>query len=339
MENPDEEFLLQQSRLRVPGWAAAGLDMALIVKGGSDRNYHRVNARAGHSGPSSAVLMVYTDRRPDNKSFFPATEVLRMAGARAPEIYYHDAAQKLAWLEDLGLCDLWELRDDAAQRLSLYRSALQQVALVHGLRWDHIPEGLRSQLQPPFDEALYAWEQDYFFTQFAARFSAMDAGGLEQIRRRKEFSELCRTLAALPRSMVHRDFQSQNVIIRGEEAWMIDYQGLREGRPEYDLASLLFDPYAALSAEERAELRDDYFRLRGDAVCDPEILAMCACQRLMQALGAYGKLGAGDGKTAFLQHIGPAVENLRGVLHESGLLPGLEAVLTLRPGALLPPFA
>ena len=339
MENRDEEFLLQQSRLRVPGWAAAGLNMALIEKGGSDRNYHRVAARPGHGGPASVVLMVYTDRRPDNKSFFPATEVLRMAGARAPEIYYHDAPQQLAWLEDLGLRDLWELRDDAAQRLPSYRSALQQVALVHALHWDEIPELLRSQLQPPFDEALYAWEQDYFFAQFAARFSAADADRLKEIRARAEFAGLCRALASLPRSMVHRDFQSQNIIIRGSDAWMIDYQGLREGRPEYDLASLLYDPYATLTADERAELRDYYFNTCRGAVYDPQILAMCACQRLMQALGAYGKLGAGDGKTAFLQHIRPAVENLRGVLQESGLLPGLDEVLTFRPGALLPPSA
>ena len=32
----------------------------------------------------------------------------------------------------------------------------------------------------------------------------------------------------------------------------------------------------------------------------------------MQALGAYGKLGVGDGKKAFLGHIPHALENLRG---------------------------
>ncbi len=333
MENPDEKFLLQQSRLRVPGWAAARLDCAPIVKGGSDRTYHRVTAQGEHGGPASAVLMVYTDRRPDNLSFFPATEVLLMAGARAPEIYFHDDAQKLAWLEDLGRCDLWELQTDDAQRLKLYESALQQVALLHGLRWDDLPEALRSRLQPPFDEALYAWEQNYFFSQFAARFSAVNAERLEAIRQHGDFAALSRTLAARPRSMVHRDFQSQNVIIRDGAAWMIDYQGLREGLPEYDLASLLYDPYVSLSAADRTVLRDTYFTLRG-TVCEPQILAMCACQRLMQALGAYGKLGAGDGKTAFLHHIGPAVENLRRVVHESGLLPGLDEVLTLRPGVL-----
>ena len=61
---------------------------------------------------------------------------------------------------------------------------------------------------------------------------------------------------------------------------------------------------------------------------------MCACQRLMQALGAYGKLGVVDGKTAFLRHIAPAIANLRGIVRESGLLPVLDEVLTLRPGIM-----
>jgi aminoglycoside/choline kinase family phosphotransferase len=148
--------------------------------------------------------------------------------------------------------------------------------------------------------------------------------------------ELRRALGALPRSPVHRDFQSQNVIIRNGEAWMIDYQGMRPGRPEYDLASLLYDPYVTLTPDERRELRDYYFGLRRDdgGDCTEDRLAMCACQRLMQALGAYGKLGVGDGKTVFLGHIRPAVKNLRAVLETTGLLPALHDVLTLRECAL-----
>jgi hypothetical protein len=55
----------------------------------------------------------------------------------------------------------------------------------------------------------------------------------------------------------------------------------------------------------------------------------------MQALGAYGKLGAGDGKRDFLLHIAPAIARLRSILDASGLLPCLHDVLTLRPGAPL----
>lgn len=330
----DDDFLLHESRLRVPGWGVAGLHLDRIVKGGSDRSYYRVTAHGPHDGPDSAILMVYTDRRADNLSFFAATEVLALAGARVPEIYHHDEVRKLAWLEDLGRRDLHDWHADEAMRVPLYKSALEQVSHVHSLHWEEIPEPLQAKMQPAFDESLYAWEQGYFFKEFAARFSAAGEERLALIQAQEEFAELRRTLAALPRSLVHRDFQSQNLIIRGDCAWMIDYQGLRQGRPEYDIASLLYDPYVSLSGAERSELRDYYFGLRAGSDCSPRLLAMCACQRLMQALGAYGKLGIGDNKPSFLRHIRPAVANLKSVLRESGLLPSLEEVLVLREGAL-----
>ena len=315
--------------------------MGLIEKGGSGRSYCRVvrtdgQGGTGESGPASVVLMLYTERRADNKSFFPATEALALSGVRTLRIYHHDAVNLRAWLEDLGEEDLWAVREGAARRQDLYRSTLRQAARLHALRWCDLPDALRAGLQSPFDEALYAWEQGYFFDQWAARFSALSAAELEAVRNGPELAALRQELGALPRSPVHRDFQSQNVIIRDGSAWLIDYQGLREGRPEYDLASLLYDPYVCLPAEERTALRDYYFSLRGPDAggCTARIFAMCACQRLMQALGAYGKLGVGDGKKPFLLHIRPAVEILRGILQESGLLPSLDAVLTLREGAL-----
>jgi N-acetylmuramate 1-kinase len=330
----DDDFLLHESRLRVPGWGVAGLHLDRIIKGGSDRAYFRVSAHGPHDGPDSVILMVYTDRRPDNLSFFAATEVLALAGARVPEVYHHDEVRRLAWLEDLGRQDLHDWHADEAMRVPLYKSALEQVAKVHALTWEEIPANLRAQMQPAFDEKLYGWEQGYFFREFAARFSAAGEERLALIEAQEEFAELRRTLASLPRYMVHRDFQSQNLMIRGGGAWMIDYQGLRPGRPEYDLASLLYDPYVTLSAEERTELRDYYFGLRAGSDCHARLLAMCACQRLMQALGAYGKIGIGDNRPAFLRHIRPAVANLQSVLRESGLLPALEEVLVLREDAM-----
>lgn len=336
MDQRERDHLLHESRCRVPGWAQAALTMDVIEKGGSDRSYCRVSKTEGSDGPDSVVLMLYTERRPDNKSFFPATEALALSGVRTLQIYHHDAENLRAWMEDLGGEDLWMVRHDKSRRTALYQSTLREAARLHSLRWQDLPENLRTVLQNPFDENLYAWEQGYFFDQWAARFSALSTEELTAVREGAELAALRAELAALPRAPVHRDFQSQNVIIRDGKAWLIDYQGLREGRPEYDLASLLYDPYVCLPAHERAALLDYYFTLRGadHGGCSERIFAMCACQRLMQALGAYGKLGAGDKKREFLLHIRPAVGILRGVMRESGLLPSLDAVLTLRDGAL-----
>jgi aminoglycoside/choline kinase family phosphotransferase len=102
--------------------------------------------------------------------------------------------------------------------------------------------------------------------------------------------EIAKQLASLPRVLVHRDFQSQNIIIQNVQANLIDFQGMRPGMAEYDLASLFFDPYVDLSSEERSALLL-YYRQKqaenGVAVDgrSDHRLQLCATQRLMQALG------------------------------------------------------
>jgi aminoglycoside/choline kinase family phosphotransferase len=115
---------------------------------------------------------------------------------------------------------------------------------------------------------------------------------------------------------VHRDFQSQNIIIQNGQANLIDFQGMRPGLAEYDLASLLFDPYVELSGAERSELID-YYRLKQTDSARRidgkfgDTLQLCAMQRLMQALGAYGFLGLVRGRENFLQYVSRAVHSLR----------------------------
>jgi hypothetical protein len=131
---------------------------------------------------------------------------------------------------------------------------------------------------------------------------------------------------------VHRDFQSQNIIIRNGQAHLIDFQGMRPGLAEYDLASLLYDPYVELPEDERAELTS-YYRERqlenGIAINgDFDLkLRLCAMQRLMQALGAYGFLGLVKDHKHFLKHVAPAMESLQHTIAEIDGLTELDKTL------------
>ena len=60
-----------------------------------------------------------------------------------------------------------------------------------------------------------------------------------------ELAALAGRLGETPLSLVHRDLQSQNVMVVNGEPVLIDFQGLRPGSFFYDLGSLLFDPYVA----------------------------------------------------------------------------------------------
>ena len=161
-------------------------------------------------------------------------------------------------------------------------------------------------LREPFDEELYRWEQDYFFGNF------LGAEKSAAILAAAPLAEQARELAARPRVLVHRDFQSQNVMVRDGQVTLIDFQWMRAGLAGYDVASLLYDPYVALAADERGELSEVYAALAGrqDRDAWQAELEACARQRLMQALGAYGFLGVEKGKPAFLKYIPVASERL-----------------------------
>lgn len=146
--------------------------------------------------------------------------------------------------------------------------------------------------------------------------------------------EMAEELADRPRVLVHRDFQSQNIIIRNGQAYMIDFQGMRPGLAEYDLASLLYDPYVTLANNEREQLLEYYWSARGHhARISAEVFRRCAIQRLMQALGAYGFLGLVKGSKPFLNYIEPAIRSLRSLIAtQSGLEKLSETLVRLHSG-------
>ena len=124
--------------------------------------------------------------------------------------------------------------------------------------------------------------------------------------------QLATSLTGMPKTLVHRDFQSENIMVRDQQVYLIDYQGLRLGRPEYDVASLIYDPYVNLDRSEREELINYYGdnHVKTEQSQFRQRLAMCAAQRLMQALGAYGNLGLNMGKPKYLEFIEPAMANI-----------------------------
>ena len=291
-----------------------------IEKGGSGRKFWRM-----HVGGQSLILVRYGEDRPENRHFVAIARFLASVGVRVPVTYFHDESEGLIVMEDAGETDLWSRRDDPwPQRRALYQRTLDQALILHTQA--HRAPGADSLtiLQPVFDAALYRWEQDYFFEHCLGRHFGLAEKDWSPAKPR--LHEIAGHLAAQPRCLVHRDFQSQNIILRDGEVCLIDFQGLRPGLAQYDLASLLLDPYVALTAAEREELLAHYLSgLHGPGRhAAPEFRALydlCAMQRLMQALGAYGKLGHADGRTPFLDHIPAALRSLREVL---AAIPGLD---------------
>lgn len=321
---PEHEALLIFTREQFPELDGIACDVEVILKGASDRHFYRLNWQVGRD---PMILMVYTLARRDNPKFVPATHRLRKIGAHVPQVYAFDEQRLCVWLEDLGRIDLQSFNEHSwERRLPLYQATLREAAKFHGVGENALAPADLDELEPGFDEALYEWEQNYFLEHFVGGYLGREHSGTEFNAAHETLRQLRRRLARLPRCLVHRDFQSQNVLIRGEEAWLVDYQGLRLGRAEYDLASLLYDPYVNLTFEERAALLGYYADHRELGLQDlREVFYLCAAQRLMQALGAYANLSRNLGKPHYEQHIPAAVYNLAEVCAEGEGLHELRA--------------
>lgn len=321
-----ESDLLELTATALPDWPKA-VQLDAILKGGSDRSFYRLH----FDGPtkSGVILMQYTLARPDNPRFVPATQRLQKLDIQVPQIFSHDTQSLCIWLEDLGNDDLHAYREQSwAVRQPLYEATLKEVAKLHAVNADALAESDTAEMELCFDERLYEWEQNYFLTHFVRNYLKRDTDAPSFEPAHRALSDLRKRLSVLPRGLVHRDFQSQNVIIRDQSAWLIDYQGLRPGLAEYDLASLLLDPYVNLSGEERESLLQWYaLHTQRNPASLKETYLLCGAQRLMQALGAYANLSKNLGKPGFEQHIPVAVERLKQVCASHPALESLQVFL------------
>ena len=328
---PDTPFLLESTRSRFPQ-ITGDIQLEPILKGGSDRRYYRITEDGAHSG---MLLMAFDTNRPDNINFSPATRLLEKLETSVPRIVSEDTDNRLLWLEDVGTEDLHSFANSSWEvRAPLYKAALTEVAILHRIGEEDLTNTPTNMLGPTFDSDLYRWEQGYFFEHFVRRCTDLSESEADSLTNAPFLNSLADGLASLPRFLVHRDFQSENIMVKDGKVFLIDYQGLRFGRPEYDIASLIYDPYVTLAKDERSELILFYQESMGlEGTSFRECLAKCATQRLMQALGAYGNLGLNLGKAHYLDFMVPAMENL---VEATNSIPELEPIRDLRTRIKIP---
>ena len=289
-----------------------------IKRGASGRTIVRVKT----PGHEPFIGVHWNEDREDNSQFIPVAQFLKQAKLRVPAIIHERARYRVALVEDLGDVDLLSLKDRPfSERLPLYRSAFEQVDKLF-----YAKPAKDFHLMAPFDAALYRWEQNYFFEYMVEEFLEMDATAL---RAKQEFVALSERLGTVARHLVHRDFQSQNLMVKDDQVWLIDFQGLRRGRQEYDLASLIFDPYLDHTADEREQLLTLWEDIADERPLET-LFHECAAQRLMQALGAYGNIVKNRGDEWYKPHIATAGRLLgevtAGTSLENPLAPVLAAI-------------
>ncbi len=277
------------------------IDCLPIKKGASGRTIVRLQAAPASAVPS-VIAIHYTFEREDNALHYPISLLLEQAGVQVPRILHADLESQILLVEDIGGNDLLDLRDEPWEvRLPYYRATFEQLA-----RLSAVTPPTDTPMMPAFTAETYRWEQQYFATHFLGTHLGQDSAAFLADQR---MEQLATELGARQPDLVHRDFQSQNLMLRDGGVYVIDFQGARPGYVEYDLASFIYDPYMRHPQEERESLLALWTEVSGRAL-QPDLLRHCAMQRLMQALGAYGNIVHNQGDDWYAQHIAPASEML-----------------------------
>ena len=285
------------------------LEIVPIARGGSARSFYRVCS----GNRAICVFMQYDRERRENNFYAAQAEFLCEIGIAVPRIFHHNAAEGVIVMEDLGECDLWHYRQAIWEiRRLYYFKTIDMIMKLHNLRrreasLPNLP------LMEAFGPELYRWEHEYFRQHFVQGICRIELGVAESEALEGELALLITDLTRMTVCLIHRDLQSQNVMICDDQPVLIDFQGMRYGHPCYDLGSLLYDPYVTFTEGEREELLQHYYSFCAKDYGLADFRAMfqrASVQRLMQALGAYGFLGRQQHQPGFLAHIPSALENL-----------------------------
>lgn len=273
------------------------------IKGGSGRRFHRAAKPDG----STAMLCIYDDARPENLGYGRIGHALFAAGINVPQVLAEDTDAGVLVMEDLGDTDLCSLAQQPTFPWPAVASALEQLGHLHRLGAEAV-QTAGVPLMEPFGDKLYTWERQYFTDNVLA-------GRKLDRDLQHEMATLAKELSGRPQVLVHRDFQSQNLLVREGQAWMIDFQGARLGCQFYDYASLAFDPYLTCKDMDlwRIEIEDHAREVadwKGSLDEFSHLLHIAATQRLLQACGAYAFLGRKQGRADFLAHLPQGLRNL-----------------------------
>lgn len=292
----------------VAPWGPLG-KVARLHGDGSTRSFSRLAV-----GDRTLVLLVGPDPR-ENAAYVRVGRHLASRGVRVPEILAWDEARGWILLEDVGdrnlLAAVREARGEG-EVLALYGPVLDLLVgmQVEAARGFDLSVGFASA--PYGAELMVEGEGLYFVREFVEGILGLDVpSGL-----RGELESLAAAAGRAPGGyFLHRDFQSRNLHVLPTGPAVIDFQGARPGPLGYDAAALILDPYPGHPASLRRALLAGYLeRLSSregvDGAAVEESYPALGTFRLLQALGAFGKLGGRQGKPGFLEHAGKALEDL-----------------------------
>ena len=317
------DWMAPEAFTRAFGSSAGPIKRIPLAGDGSDRRWYRLQDERG-----SLIMAdhgIQTQSIPSEaRSYVALAGHFRSLGTPVPRIYISDTCSGLVFMEDLGDVNLQAYVAQGAHDdhiLQIYGRLIDMII-------DFSRRGL-ARFDPAwaYDTAAYdrnliiKREGEYFINAFMNTYLKSNLPGNIIRKDLHHLADLIEAYGAV--GLMHRDMQSRNIMMCRKLPCIIDFQGARPGPLQYDLASLLIDPYVQLPASLQKELQQ-YAAERYADLCgwEPRRFNLgyeaCALARNLQILGAYGFLTSVKGKHRFAKYIPRAVATLYARMNNFG---------------------
>jgi NDP-sugar pyrophosphorylase family protein len=283
---------------------------------GSDRLWYRVLSEY------KSIIMAdhgirTTLKTSEVDSFVLIGQHLYNKGICVPEIHLYDTFSGVVFMEDLSdnhLQDVIIKTDQSKEIIQWYQAVIDRMIQMNISGMDSFDVNWSYQTHEYDTRVILDKECRYFVEAFLKNYLRMDAS-YEDFE--DDFDLLAKkALEHAVKGLMHRDMQSRNIMVVRDKVYFIDFQGARIGPVQYDLASLLIDPYVNLPWDTQQILVDYCIKKLSDTVyINAEDFrssyTYCSIARNLQMLGAFGYLIKVKGKTFYEQYIPTAVMTLK----------------------------
>ena len=311
------------SRKRIEGYltrsgvASRSPRVMPITGDASDRRYFRVLL----SDSPSIVLALYSSPFTfDELPFVHVARLLSRMPVPIPALLGHADDLGVLALEDLGDVTLQAHLGAAspAEHAALYRQAVALIATLQR-RGAELASPEYLPYAVAFDIEKLTWELDFFIKHFIEGYRGIVIASPVRDELRREFATLIMTLASEPRVLCHRDYHSRNLMLHGEQLYLIDFQDARMGPDTYDLVSLLRDSYVDLPEQTVNDLLAYFMAIGGRKSDEREFrqrFDVMALQRNLKALGTFGYQTTARRNSVYIQYIPRTLRYVRDNLEQ-----------------------
>lgn len=285
-----------------------------IAASGSGRINYKVNAN------QTTYILTQNENIKENEAFFYLSKLFKNLQGNVPTVLKVSKDKKLYLQSFVGNESLLQKRLKGDDTSTYYQQSLQQLARLQ-IGAAQIVEETKLYDSIRFNAPLVYRDLFYFKDYF------LDFTGIQytQSQLLKEFETLTQKIEQSNYIyLMFRDFQGRNVMIDDKTLYFIDYQDAMFGPIAYDLVSILWQAKAELSPKEKNTYFEVYVNELKKLI--PATFNInqfkkdynaCLILRLLQVLGAYGKLGIIQQNPHFMDSIKFGIQNLKAIQTET----------------------